>query len=430
MFENKINEFNQSKSTIFHIDINSAFLSWEAVYRLKHLGGTLDLRTIPSAVGGDASTRHGIILAKSMPAKKFGIHTGESIMEAKRKCPNIVLVPPNYGLFETSSRAFIELLKEYSPDVEQYSVDEAFINMTGTEKIFGPPVIAANMIKNRIRDELGFTANIGISSNKLLAKMASDFKKPDLVHTLYKEEIKDKMWPLPVSELFFVGKATAQRLIALGIRTIGELASADRDMLRYHFKKFGDLIYEFACGEDISAVEPPPLHKGYGNSTTTSYDVRDMESAKLILLALSETVCTRLRKAGAKARTVSVSVKDYNFQTSSHQMVLDSNTDITIEIYQAACKLFDKLWDRTPLRHMGIQTSQLCYDEFTRQLNLFSDFDYEKIEKAENAIDIIRQRYGNDAVKRAAFISSPVYHMSGGILREKHSVDYDNVDIV
>lgn len=205
------------KSIIFHIDVNSAFLSWEAVYRIAHRGGKLDLREVPSAVGGDMSMRHGIILAKSIPAKKYGIQTGETILDAQRKCPNLVLVPPNYGLYEKCSAAFMEILREYSDMVEQYSIDEAFIDMSSSCHLFGSAEETAELIKNRIRDELGFTVNVGISTNKLLAKMASDFKKPDRVHTLYPEEIQEKMWPLPVSDLFFVGRATTKKLFSMGI---------------------------------------------------------------------------------------------------------------------------------------------------------------------------------------------------------------------
>lgn len=174
----------QNKRIIFHIDVNSAFLSWEAVYRLRHLGGSEDLRTQVSAVGGDMAMRHGIILAKSMPAKKYGIKTGETIVEAKRKCPELILVPPNYGLYEKCSAAFLELLRQYTPCVEPYSIDEAFMDMSGTEELWGDPLTAAEEIRKRIRETLGFTVNIGISENKLLAKMASDFLKPDRVHTL------------------------------------------------------------------------------------------------------------------------------------------------------------------------------------------------------------------------------------------------------
>lgn len=268
--------------TIFHIDVNSAFLSWEAVHRLGHRGARLDLRTVPSAVGGDISMRHGIILAKSIPAKKYGVRTGESIPEALQKCPELVIVPPNYELYDKTSKAFIELLKEYTPDVEQYSVDEAFADMTGTAGLWGDPVSAAERLRNQVRQELGFTVNIGVSQNKLLAKMASDFKKPDQVHTLFREEIYDKMWPLPVEDLFFVGRATSRKLYNMGIHTIGDLAQTSPDILRAHLKKHGEVIWNFANGRDVSVVEKdPPANKSYGNSTTIAFDVTDPGTAKI-----------------------------------------------------------------------------------------------------------------------------------------------------
>ena len=227
----------KKENVIFHVDVNSAFLSWEAVYRLHHLGGRTDLRKQVAAVGGDAALRHGIILAKSIPARRYRIMTGETIPEAKQKCPHLILVPPNYGLYEKCSKAFIEILRQYSGKVEQYSIDEAFMDMTGTEKLWGDPVEAADRISRQIRDELGFTVNIGISGNKLLAKMASDFEKPDRVHTLWHNEIEKKMWPLPVDRLFFVGPATEKKLKKLGIRTIGELAHSDPGLLKIHMKK-------------------------------------------------------------------------------------------------------------------------------------------------------------------------------------------------
>ena len=278
----------ERRNVIFHIDVNSAFLSWEAVYRLHHLGGKEDLREKVSAVGGDMAMRHGIILAKSIPAKKFHIKTGETILEAKQKCPELILVPPNYGLYEKCSKAFMDILRRYSPDVEQYSIDEAFVDMTGTEGLWGDPVTAAYRMKDQIRDTLGFTVNIGISENKLLAKMASDFQKPDRVHTLWHNEIEDKMWPLPVSELFFVGRATAKKLFNLGIHTIGELAHADPHLLKVHLKKHGEVIWAFANGMDVSVVQSEAsANKGYGNSTTIAFDVTDASTAKLVLLALA-----------------------------------------------------------------------------------------------------------------------------------------------
>lgn len=415
---------------IFHIDVNSAFLSWEAVYRLFHLGGKVDLREQVSAVGGDMAMRHGIILAKSIPAKKFHIKTGETILEAKQKCPELILVPPNYGLYEKCSKAFMDILRQYSPDVEQYSIDEAFVDMTGTEKLWGDPVTAANRLKNQIRDTLGFTTNIGISENKLLAKMASDFQKPDWVHTLWRNEIKDKMWPLPVSDLFFVGRATTQKLLRLGIQTIGDLAHADPELLKIHLKKHGEVIWAFARGMDVSVVQSEPqANKGYGNSTTIAFDVTDASTAKLVLLALAETVGTRLRAAKVRAEVIAVGIKSHDLRYASHQMTLRNATNITTEIHKFACQLFDELWDGSAIRHLGIHTSRIKDGINMRQLDMFDDTDYEKLEKMDAAVDRIRKRYGIDSVKRAAFVDSPIDHMSGGISREKRSVDYEKIGV-
>jgi DNA polymerase-4 len=409
---------------IFHIDVNSAFLSWEAVYRVKFLGDKLDLRTIPSAVGGDVKKRHGIILAKSIAVKPFRIQTGESIRDALIKCPELVLVPPQYDLYDACSKAFINILKEYSPCVEQYSIDEAYCDMTGTECLYESPVTVANAIRTRIYEELGFSVNIGISSNKLLAKMASDLKKPNMVHTLFPYEIKEKMWRLPVSELFYVGRATTKKLHTMGIHTIGELATMDIQILRAHFKKYGELIYDFANGIDSSFVtEVAPANKGYGNSTTTPFDVDNEVAAKLVLLALAETVSTRLRNDMVVASVVTVSIVDCEFRHSSHQMTLFTPTHITNEIYRAACKLFDEAWDGIPIRHLGIHTSKIKKDQKMRQLSLFDmDTSYEKREKLDKAIDSIRCRYGVDSIKRASFVSSPIYHMSGGITPDKKKI--------
>ncbi|HBE87402.1 MAG TPA: DNA polymerase IV [Lachnoclostridium sp.] len=418
-------------NVIFHIDVNSAFLSWEAAYRIHHLGGTLDLRDIPSAVGGDITKRHGIILAKSVPAKKYHIKTGESVTEALRKCPDLVLVPPNYNLYQKSSSAFFHILKQYSPIVEQYSIDEAFMDMTGTESLFGDPYQAANDIKEHIHKELGFTVNIGVSNNKVLAKMASDFKKPDKVHTLWLSEIKEKMWPLSVKELFFVGRATFQKLRNLGIKTIGELAQTDLSVIKSHFGKYGEVIWSFANGIDVSAVEPaPPPNKGYGNSTTTSFDLVDSNTARLVLLSLAETVSARLREDNVKISVISVGIKDYNFVYYGHQRTLDTPTNITYEIYETACQIFDEMWNKIPIRHLGIHTSHVT-TENSRQLNIFDKVDYEKMERMDKAVDEIRKRFGIDSIKRASFLNEKaVDHMSGGISREKRTADYSKQHIL
>ncbi len=398
MFDNKV---------VFHVDVNSAFLSWEAVYRLKHTDKELDLRTIPSAVGGDVAKRRGIILAKSVPAKKYGIKTGETINEALCKCPTLMVVSPNRDIYEQASAAFMNILREYTPVIEQYSIDEAFMDMTGTEKLYGDPVALAESIRNRIREELGFTVNIGVSTNKLLAKMAGDLKKPDMVHTIFPHEIESKMWRLPVSELFFVGRATTAKLFSLGIRTIGDLAATDPVLLKYHLKKQGELIYQFAHGIDVSVVEQAEhVNKGYGNSTTIAFDVTDTGTAKMVLLALAETVGSRLRRDGKKAGVVSVGIKDYTLHHSSHERTLVSPTNITEEIHRIACELFDEAWDGTAIRHLGIHTGRLSDMTASRQLELFDDTDYEKLERLDNTIDDIRQRFGVDAVKRAVFVKN------------------------
>lgn len=416
------------ESIIFHIDVNAAFLSWEAVYRLYHKGSTLDIREIPSAVAGDASLRHGIILAKSIPAKRYGIQTGESIPDAKRKCPKLLLAAPNYNLYERCSAALMEILREYSDIVEQYSIDEAFVDMTQTCHLFGEPVQAAEMIKNRIYRELGFTVNVGVSENKLLAKMASDFRKPDRVHTLWKSEIQRKMWPLSVSELFFVGRATAKKLFSVGIRTIGELAQADPAYIKSILKKQGEIVWAFANGLDSSPVlKKAPANKGYGNSTTTPFDITDAPTAKRVLLALSETVAARLRADDVQIGVTAVGIKGTDFSYCSHQRAMAVPTNITLEIYQAACTLFDELWGGKPIRHLGVHTSGVSGESFTRQLSLFDGADYAKLARMDAAVDAVRERFGADALMRAAFLNQPIDHMSGGISREKREADYSGM---
>jgi DNA polymerase-4 len=409
---------------IFHIDVNSAFLSWEAVYRLHIRGEKTDLRDIPSAVGGDIKKRHGIILARSTPAKKYGVRTGDTINDALKLCPNLVLVDPHYDLYESCSEAFMEILREFSPCVEPYSVDEAFCDMTGTVGLYGSAVVAATFMKDKIYNELGFTVNVGISTNKILAKMASDLKKPNLVHTLFPDEI-EKMWRLPVGDLFFVGPATRRKLHALGIHTIGELANTDLDILRSHFKKHGEVIYSFANGIDVSVVEEEaPPNKGYGNSTTIPFDVDDGSTAKMVLLSLAEKVCTRLRTDAAMATVVAVSIVDTYFRHASHQMQLFSPSNITNEIYRAASRLFDELWDGSPIRQLGVHTSKIIRGDSSKQINIFDMNRYEKLSKLDVAVDTIRERYGEDSVKRAIFLDGPIYHMSGGISPEKRKAKY------
>ncbi len=239
---------------IFHVDVNSAFLSWTACDLLWNRTTEQDIRLVPSIIGGNQATRHGIVLAKSIPSKKYGIVTGEPVIDAKKKCPGLIVMPPDYDLYVRRSHDLIELLRSFTPTVEQYSIDEAFCDFTGFELIYGAPVVFANELRAKIKTELGFTVNIGVSNNRLLAKMASDFKKPDMVHTLFPHEMQKKMWPLPVRDLFFVGHSSEKKLKSLGIKTIGELAGSDPEMLRSHFKSFGQVLWNYANGHELELI--------------------------------------------------------------------------------------------------------------------------------------------------------------------------------
>ena len=405
---------------IFHIDVNSAFLSWESVARLREDPAALDLRTIPSAVGGDASKRHGIVLAKSTPAKAFGVATGEPLAQALRKCPSLVVVPSHYELYVSFSRKLIHLLEDYTPDIEKFSIDEAFLDMTETIHLFGSPVETADAIRRRVREELGFTVNVGIAPNKLLAKMASDFEKPDRTHTLFREEIPSKMWPLPIRDLFLVGGAAQRKMEAMGLRTIGDLARCDLELLRSQLgDKYSRQIHRYANGIDDEPVEErAAVNKGYGNRITLARDVSDTETACQVLLSLAETVGARLRADHVLCNQVCVELRDWRFRSSSHQGALQFPTDSTSVIYEEACRLLREFWDGTPVRLIGIRTGKIS-DHASVQMSLFETEQDRKRLKMEQAVDQIRSRFGTDSIKRASFLKkdSLVEHAAS---RHKH----------
>ncbi|MGI5901913.1 MAG: DNA polymerase IV [Desulfitobacteriia bacterium] len=403
------------RRVIFHIDANSAYLSWEAVRRLQR-GEALDLRTVPAVIGGDPKTRQGIVLAKSIPTKKYGIKTGETIFSAKAKCPDLLIISPDYYLYKQCSTALGEAIKDYSPLVEQYSVDEYFLDYTGLEKAFGPPLDAAYHLKEQIKDQLGFTVNIGISSNKLLAKMGSELKKPDQVHTLFPEEVSSKMWPLPVEKLFGVGKASSAKLRSRGIQTIGDLAKTDPYHLTLFLKSYGRLLWNFANGYDESPVRQKRrvLIKGIGNSTTLPFNIEDYKKAHLVLLSLAESVAARLRRAEYLAQLVSVSIRTRDFYSYSHQKKIFNPTDSTNDIYQIAVELFDEVWKGEPLRHLGLRVSELCTNSLI-QPSLF-DRDFEKRRAVDKTVDKIREQFGLQAVIRASFLQSRLKPITGGII--------------
>lgn len=403
---------------IFHIDVNSAYLSWSALEKL-HSGSDIDLRTIPAIIGGDMAKRHGVVLAKSIPAKAYGIVTGEPIVNAMRKCPNLTLAPPDHHLYSRRSRELMTLLSDISPDIEQVSVDECYMDYTPIKNHYSSPEDAAVMIKDRVKTQLGFTVNIGISDRKVLAKMASDFRKPDLVHTLYSYEIQDKMWHLPVSSLFMCGHSSVETLHKLEILTIGDLARADRSIIEAHLKSHGILLWEYANGIDDSKVVTVQADaKGIGNSTTLSQDAEDKETVYRVLLSLAESVSHRLRAQNQAAGMISTEIKYHTFKKISHQTTLSAPTNQTDLIYKTACALFDEIWDGTPVRLLGIRSSKLVSAAEPVQLSIFdlpeavpahpSDAHAEpsakKKEQLDAALDSIRKRFGDDAVVRGSLI--------------------------
>ena len=393
---------------IFHIDVNSAYLSWTAVEQLKN-GSEVDLREIPAIIGGNQESRHGVVLAKSVPAKKYGIVTGEPVANALRKCPNLTIAPPDHKMYDEYSDRLMEFLLSYTPDIEQVSVDECYMDFTGIAYKYHSPVAAAFEIKEAVREKFGFTVNIGISVNHLLAKMASDFEKPNKVHTLFPEEIPTKMWPLPVSDLYMAGRSSVEVLNKLEIRTIGELAKADPDLLELHLKSHGRTLWEFANGKSSDKImRDKPENKGIGNSTTLPRDAETEEEARKVLLWLAETVGGRLRADNVKAKMVSVEIKYSTFQSVSHQMQLQRATDTDKMLYETACTLFRELWNGEPIRLLGIRTSKLVDKSEPEQMSIFdfqSDLkeksvNHEKQQKLDAALDKIRKKYGDGAVFR------------------------------
>ncbi len=391
----------------FHIDVNSAFLSWSALERLE-AGSDTDLRLIPSIVGGDMSKRHGVVLAKSIPAKAYGIVTGEPVVNAFRKCPHLVTVPPSHTLYHRKSSQLMEYLSGICPDIEQVSVDECYMDYTPIASNYTSPEAAAAFIKDNVREKFGYTVNVGISDKKVLAKMASDFKKPDLVHTLYSWEIQEKMWKLPVSSLFMCGKSSVETLRKLGILTIGDLALSDPAIIGSHLKSHGQVLWQYANGIDHSTIfSEPAKMKGIGNSTTLSSDAVTREEAAKVLLTLAESVGSRLRADHSRAGLVCTEIKYNTFRSVSHQAVLDTPSSSTNVIYRRSLALFDELWDETPVRLLGIRTSKLVPDSEPVQLNLF---DYtapasEKQQKLDAALDSIRRKFGEDAIKRGSLLN-------------------------
>ena len=385
---------------ILHVDVNNAFLSWTAVQRLKD-GETLDIRTIPAIIGGDEAQRKGVVLAKSNIAKQFGIQTGEPIFFARKKCPNIQIFQGDFNVYRKYSNALYNLLLEYTDKIERYSIDECFLDLTGYIPKPRKLIDIAYEISKRVREELGFTVNIGVAQNKLLAKMASDFEKPNKVHTLYKEEIETKMWKLPVAELFMVGRKSIPKLQKMGIKTIGDLAKSDENLLIRNFGKYGKMIWEYSNGidnEEVNYIKEKP--KNIGNSITLPYDYNNIEKIEEVLLALVEQVSYRLRNQEMFANVVNVQIKTNEFKVFSHQRKLDFATDSTKIIGKEAKKLLTEIYNNTPIRLIGVSVSGLVEKE-ERQISLFENVENEKQKKIDLVLDNIKEKYGYEAITRA-----------------------------
>ena len=394
------------KRQILHIDVNNAFLSWTALDMLKK-GSKIDIREIPAVIGGDETKRSGIVLAKSMKAKECGVVTAETIYQARMKCPNLKIYPSNFKIYRNYSDKMYELLLQYTDKIERFSIDECFLDMTNylRNKTL---LETGKEIGKRIKEELGFTVNVGVAHNKLLAKMASDFTKPDRVHTLYEEEIPQKMWNLPVSELFMLGKRTVPKLYNMQIKTIGDLAKTNKELLAKKFGKHGVMMWEYANGIDNSEVkyikEKP---KGIGNSVTLPQDITNIEKLEEILLAITEQVTYRLRKYNMYASTVNVQLRNKEFKDFSHQKKLISPTSSTKIIYKEAKTLLGQMYIKgTPIRLVGMRVDGLK-DTKQDQISLFENIQTEEtqnIKKQENldkTIDKLKEKYGYNFIKRA-----------------------------
>lgn len=389
----------------FHIDVNSAFLSWDAIERLK-AGEELDIRTIPAIVGGDPTTRRGIVLSKSHPCKPYKILTGESLGSALKKCPFLTIIPGRFDLYQKHSNDLITFLGNFSDRIQQYSIDEAFIDYTHMEEHYGPPLVAADMIRNEIRQRFGFTVSIGVGPNKLLAKMATKLRKPDFTNSLFLHEL-EKMWVLPIEELFMAGRATAPKLRNIGIDTIGDLAKYDLKHLSPQIKSSVNayMLWQYANGIDDSEISKnQSAAKSIGNSTTISYDVTSIEAASKELLLLCESVGKNLRENNYQTSVISIGVRNSSFDYYSCQEKFSIPTDSTQELHKHVMRIFKKGWRRDPIRQLGVRAEKLTDSRFT-QISLLDNGETDRVKRLDSAIDDIRRRFGNESVMRACFLS-------------------------
>ncbi len=384
---------------IFHVDVNNAYLSWTAVYLLKN-GYKKDIRLIPSVIGGDEDSRHGIVLAKSPVAKKLGVKSAETIYMARKKCKDLEVYPPDFSIYEEYSNKFYNYLKQYSPLIERASVDECFLDMSNTKYLYDDLEKLAYKIKDDIKNMFGFTVNVGIGNNKLLAKMASDFEKPDKVHTLYTSEIETKMWPLDVSDLLFVGKSSSKLLHSIGIDTIGDLANCDPALLsKYYKSRVEDLINSAKGIDDSPVVNDYGDNKSISISRTLMKDTDNLNEIKKILLKLSQEIGLRARNSHLYANTIAITVRTSSFKNISHQLTLNSSTNNTMEIYEKVCELLRDIDKSEPFRLLGIRLDNLTKNK-TSKVSFFEEEDNDDIQKI---MDNLNTKYKNSIIMPAIF---------------------------
>lgn len=384
--------------TILHSDLNNFYASVECVYDPA-------LRSVPMAVCGDPEARHGIVLAKNMLAKRAGVATGDAIWQARQKCPDLRVLPPDFGKYMRFSRMMREIYADYTAYIEPFGLDEAWLDVTD-HRLDGPAL--ADELRARARAELGLTVSVGVSFNKIFAKLGSDMKKPDATTVITPDNFRDKVWPLPADALLYVGRATWRRLSARNIRTIGDLARCDPVELRGVLGKNGEMLWRFANGLECSPVAragAAEAVKSVGNSTTTPRDIRCEADAHMVLMLLSESVAERLREQGFRGRVVTVSVRDCELRWFSVQRKLPGGTALASEICGCALALFREhyRWER-PVRSLGVSVSALEDADGDVQLSLFPDFDRARKYALENTVGDIRRRFGHFALQRACLI--------------------------
>ena len=407
-----------SSRVILHSDINCCYA---AIEHLHHP----ELNEKPLAVGGDPESRHGIVLTADYIAKKYGVKTGMALWQAKQLCPEINFVSPRMDLYLRFSRMAHEIYADYTDLQEPYGIDESWLDVTDSATVKGDGYSIAREISNRMKSELGITVSIGVSFNKIFAKLGSDYKKPDAITTMYEDEFQIKAWNLPVGDLLYVGRSTKQKLIKLGIHTIGELARTDESILVGMLGKMGSILWAFANGYDDSPVRRENTHapiKSVGNSTTTHRDLVNDEDVKIIIYVLAESVAARLRENGFRCRVVEISIRDNELYSFTRQRKIGNATNITEEIAVEAYKLFKENYNwRKPIRSVGVRGADLVNDNYWEQLDLFCDFQMrEKHMKMDVAVDDIRRRFGFYSIQRGLMYQDKI--LSSVNAKEDHTV--------